>query len=108
MIHLKDYTNTINHVPSKSPDLEYDQIYHNLWGGFAAYIGKYAKNKSKENFNQGNKTASKKSFIGIKVARTFTSIKDVSQGRTREESDIFFEEIWSYRNNSGPKKRVRI
>ena len=35
----------VNNQPSKWEDMEYSCMSHEVWGGFAKYLGNYAKNK---------------------------------------------------------------
>ena len=67
-------------------------MYRKFWGGFATYMGKNEKNKTRVKFPRGKKTYLKKSVIIRKVARTDTSNKDVSQILSINYSDKF----WKY------------
>ena len=59
-----------------------------FWGNFGTYLGQYAKNKTMVKFPWGNKTTSNKGGMGMKVASTDTSAKDVSQIRLSDDLDI--------------------
>ena len=71
--------NTINHVPSKYLDLEYDKMSHKFWGGFATYMGKYKNNKTRLKFPTGKNKYLNKAAMISKVSRTDTSNKDASK-----------------------------
>ena len=61
---------------------------HYFWGEIGTYLGQHARNKTMAKFPQGKETASKKGVMSRKVARTYTSTKDVSQIRLSDELDI--------------------
>ena len=61
--------------------------------GFYTYMSKYAKNKTRVKFPQVNKTASNKAVMGMKLSRTATSKKYISQDHSRDISDILLKII---------------
>ena len=54
-------------------------------------MDEYAKNITKVEFTQGKKTSSKKAFMDRKLSGTANWSKDVFQGNSKDESDIFLK-----------------
>ena len=52
--HLQNYMDSSKHDPIKWEDLTHDHIIQNNWDSFANYMGKYARNKTKVKFSDGN------------------------------------------------------
>ena len=77
--NLQYFMGAISHKTSKLEDLEHCHMTHYFWEGCGTYLGQHAKNKTMVKFHRGNKTASNKSVMTRKVARTDTSTNDVSQ-----------------------------
>ena len=47
LLRVQGYMDAINHDLIKQEELTYDNITQDFWGCFVAYLGKYAKNKTK-------------------------------------------------------------
>ena len=62
--------------------MKYDNMSQKFCRGFATYMVKYENDKTRVIFPQGKKTASNKTEMIRKVARTTTSNKYVSQIRS--------------------------
>ena len=60
-----------------------------FWGKFATYMGKYASNKKKVKFVDGNSSFSKKSVKGLKKKTAFF-LKNSSQRCASSKTDIFW------------------
>ena len=58
MYHLQDCMEPSKHDPIKWEDLTYDHMTQYFCGCFMTYMGKYAGNKIKLKFAEGNSSAS--------------------------------------------------
>ena len=62
-----------------------------FWGSFATYMGKYASNKTKVNFDDGNSSALKKSPKSLKNTASF--VKNSSQSCAISKMYIFWKHL---------------
>ena len=58
-----------NHELINWEDLNHDNMTQAFWGPFATYMGKYARNKGKVKFSDGNASSSKNSANIQKIQR---------------------------------------
>ena len=59
MSHLQNFMHASNNDPINWEDLTNDHMTQSFWGPFETYMGKYASNKTRVKFADGNSSASK-------------------------------------------------
>ena len=75
--HLQDFMHTSNHELINWEDLTHDHMTQYFWGPFSTYMGKYASNKTRVKFADGNSSSSKKSAKIRKIQRQLLFSKNI-------------------------------
>ena len=52
--HIQDFVHASNHDTINWQNLTHDHMTQDFWGPFETYMGKYARNKTKVKFSDGN------------------------------------------------------
>ena len=104
--YLQDFMNASNHDRINWEDLTHNHMNQYFWGSFATYMVKYASNKTKVKFSDGNSSSSKKSAKSRKKQRQLLFSR-IHSKCVQVQKQIFSVNFWAIRNQFKKRKQSK-
>ena len=106
LYHLQDFMHASNYDPINWEDITHDHMTQYFWGLFETYMGKYARNKTKVKFSDGNSSASKK-IAKIRKKQRQLLFSRIHPKVVQVQKQTFFWKLLGHQNSTRKNKQFK-